>query len=363
VNDVNLPDEYMQKLQNEVDAEKKQIMRFFEADKERLLDQLEEKKNTALKSLDDYVANIRNRISILHSNLKRLKSGISELHTSGWDSLLKKIQKLQNTSEFENLLILYNNDIQENESLKEIGSEEAIKAIQSSFDDIKKAFEKREKGDTIQPLINISSSSDLEKSLSEWTSKLSQVVSDLSISVQSPNSFFTKNGSLILRGQREFDLIKGWLVSGPALQSNIKLDLLYRGSVDGFNAAEFHRKCDFQGPTITIVESAGNRRFGGYCPVDWKSEGEWVYNTQSFLFSLDYKEKLPCIQNANYALYFNNTLGPVFGGLGDLIINSASSYSRLGHTYKTLSNGQISLAEAEQFNVKEIEVFTVKVLQ
>ena len=49
------------------------------------------------------------------------------------------------------------------------------------------------------------------------------------------------------------------------------LNLLYRGSVDGFAASDFHRKCDNKGPTLTVVETIKNKKFGGYAALDWKS--------------------------------------------------------------------------------------------
>ncbi len=44
----------------------------------------------------------------------------------------------------------------------------------------------------------------------------------------------------------------------------VKLDLLYKASIDNFTASSFHSKCDNKGPTITFVTSTNSGRFGGY---------------------------------------------------------------------------------------------------
>jgi hypothetical protein len=40
--------------------------------------------------------------------------------------------------------------------------------------------------------------------------------------------------------------------------------LIYQATRDGWTADNFHNKCDYQGPTITIVKTNKNRIFGGF---------------------------------------------------------------------------------------------------
>ena len=44
--------------------------------------------------------------------------------------------------------------------------------------------------------------------------------------------------------------------------------LLYRGSRNGWGAANFHSCCDKKGPTVTVIKS-GNYIFGGYTDQHW----------------------------------------------------------------------------------------------
>jgi hypothetical protein len=45
--------------------------------------------------------------------------------------------------------------------------------------------------------------------------------------------------------------------------------LLYWGSQDGFNAADFHRKCEDHGRTLTVIQDSNGYLFGGCTPVAW----------------------------------------------------------------------------------------------
>jgi hypothetical protein len=47
--------------------------------------------------------------------------------------------------------------------------------------------------------------------------------------------------------------------------------LLWRGSRDGFGAAEFHRRCDGHPNTLTVILDTDGNIFGGFTPVEWES--------------------------------------------------------------------------------------------
>ena len=60
--------------------------------------------------------------------------------------------------------------------------------------------------------------------------------------------------------------------------------LCYRASAYGWNAENFHRKCDNKGPTVTLVK-VEEYIFSGYTDQDWKS-GERYTIKLRFIFSL-----------------------------------------------------------------------------
>ena len=62
--------------------------------------------------------------------------------------------------------------------------------------------------------------------------------------------------------------------------------LLYRGSDDGWEAEDFHKRCDDKGPTICLFKIKDGDCIGGYTTVSWKSYDFGRYDIDSFLFNL-----------------------------------------------------------------------------
>lgn len=48
--------------------------------------------------------------------------------------------------------------------------------------------------------------------------------------------------------------------------------LAYKASVHGWNTRNFHARCDFKGPMVTIVRTP-EAVFGGYSSIPWASSG------------------------------------------------------------------------------------------
>jgi hypothetical protein len=151
-----------------------------------------------------------------------------------------------------------------------------------------------------------------------------------------------------------------------------RLQLLYRGSLDGFEAATFHDRCDEHPKTLTLVSSTNGAIFGGYTPLAWISRGRHVpdRSLKSFLFTIKNPHGLPAQifkqQREENAIGDNRTYGPTFGGNADLYVcdechRSAGSYSYLGGTYAndTGIDGKQVFTGSCHFTVKEIEVFEV----
>ena len=69
--------------------------------------------------------------------------------------------------------------------------------------------------------------------------------------------------SYILEGKVEYlkQLIK-WL------NGETDWRLCYRATQNGWKAGDFHSRCDYKGPTVTIV-LVGYYIFGGYSDISW----------------------------------------------------------------------------------------------
>jgi hypothetical protein len=194
-----------------------------------------------------------------------------------------------------------------------------------------------------------------------------------------PNLSFNQDsfGQLSLSEYSGIDPFKSQILSGNQPSEVIKLcefslkdkwTLLYRGTRDGFGAADFHSKCDGHKNTLTIIKAHGTSYiFGGFTSIDWDSSGQFESDPSAFLFSLTNKDNRPCkmklIITNYYSIYCHSSYGPTFGG-GDIQIGNnanttSGSYSNLGNTFQhpQPSQGQSYLAGSHPFQLSEIEVY------
>jgi hypothetical protein len=154
--------------------------------------------------------------------------------------------------------------------------------------------------------------------------------------------------------------------------SSHKWTLLYRGSRDGFQGANFHSKCDGQSPTVTVILTTKNFIFGGFTPIAWDSSNSFKTDNsqQSFLFGVkDSRNSDPRsfpLVNSSHAICCGSSSGPTFGGGHDIHVadrcnEDTKSYTYLGNSYRndTGLNGNQVFTGEYNFQVKEIEVFSI----
>ena len=103
-----------------------------------------------------------------------------------------------------------------------------------------------------------------------------------------------------------------------------KVKKLYQATIDGGESINFHKKCDNIPNTLVLIKSEGQRRFGGFTPIPWKSETseKWITDSKklTFIFSLD-NRKIYYLKDADYATYHYINSGPCFGGGRDIAID------------------------------------------
>uniref|UniRef100_A0A672T1G5 TLDc domain-containing protein n=1 Tax=Sinocyclocheilus grahami TaxID=75366 RepID=A0A672T1G5_SINGR len=94
---------------------------------------------------------------------------------------------------------------------------------------------------------------------------------------------------------------------------NVKLSLLYKASVHGYQASAFHQRCDRQGPTLLVAYNRSGYTFGGYTSVDYSQSMQNITDEEAFLFSFHGGAPL-CIDVScvHYARY-DDVGGPNFG--------------------------------------------------
>lgn len=67
--------------------------------------------------------------------------------------------------------------------------------------------------------------------------------------------------------------------------------ILFNTKIDGDNASTFHDKCDGKSPTLIIIKSNSENIFGGYVTSPWSANNSDIYAQNSFIFSLNQKQK------------------------------------------------------------------------
>jgi len=146
---------------------------------------------------------------------------------------------------------------------------------------------------------------------------------------------------------------------------NKKMRLLFRLRRDG--ASAFHRLCDDQGPTVTLIKSSGWYVFGGYAGLAWSSDYEDYECPSAFLFTVTNPHGDPITRfmsnGDNYAVICYSGRGPSFGR-GDLCVSPTfddHSYTYFPRSYiDTLGRGEVTFAGGRDFTPAEVEVWAVE---
>jgi hypothetical protein len=148
--------------------------------------------------------------------------------------------------------------------------------------------------------------------------------------------------------------------------SFVEVTLLYKGSRDGYGAADFHRLCDFQGPSLTVITSTSGHVFGGFASSSWTSDNHWTKAVDSWLFmikeemALKYAGKPGIMRH----LFGDAGCGVVFGSNRELCVSDSCdrnlSNLNAGSSFFNLDNMDMMHSSGNgNFLVKEIEVFKV----
>ena len=182
------------------------------------------------------------------------------------------------------------------------------------------------------------------------------------------NKHIFNNDSTIMK-TNEFDLIH--LAIKSRLNQEVKeLKKLYQATIDGDRPINFHSRCDGITNTLTIIKSAGNRRFGGFASETWESSDSTknIDDKNAFLFSLD-KQKIYSYKKDGYALRCNKNNGPCFGAGYTLgVVGNAIQEKKL-YTYETYNSCSYNFyddknalsedGKTSHIYATEIEVFQV----
>jgi hypothetical protein len=141
--------------------------------------------------------------------------------------------------------------------------------------------------------------------------------------------------------------------------------LLYKGSVNGFNATVFHQLCDNKGPTITVALLKDGRYIGAYSPISWGiTNNNYISNPDVFLYDVD--DKYTAGNLFVYAILQNSSYGPIFGGGHDFMaLPFWSSQTLYTYAWSFLNNNKGPLGvprySSQNYQLKDLEVYGISI--
>jgi hypothetical protein len=171
------------------------------------------------------------------------------------------------------------------------------------------------------------------------------------------------DSKIIAENIEEKETLRKWI--NPEVPFQTKL--LYRLSRDGASIFNFHSKCDYKAPTLLIIESYDENKFGGYTTGSWDMFGSIYKNaTKTFLYSLTKNKKYVKKPNtkANGDIFSGSRdVGPWFG-IHDLYfygtMNDCYTYKYSGQCAFLDGNGLVDRTNVDNSVViKEIEMYQV----
>jgi hypothetical protein len=152
--------------------------------------------------------------------------------------------------------------------------------------------------------------------------------------------------------------------------SSVSWILLYRASLSGYRAADFHQACDGMGKCVVVVKAENGRIAAAYNEDGFTSDFIESPNLNGFIVSVVNDGGCGEMFHRNdheVGVINYDRSGPWFGiGFGDLAISSdchqnRRSWSGLGRSYGARGTGvsDNTLFGQESFRVIDYEVFKI----
>ena len=170
---------------------------------------------------------------------------------------------------------------------------------------------------------------------------------------------FSLDSLIIGDNEEQNKILKTWI--NPNENKNIKSKLLYRLTRDGNSYKMFHKMCDNQGPTLTLIKGKDGRIFGGYTPLSWDSISRKICDLDTFLFSLTDNEKYPKINKELQSIDCYSLFGPWFYNFGFYNTSSMNQIYFCGNieAYQNANNIIPNFKTPGYYDVTEVEIFKI----
>jgi hypothetical protein len=162
----------------------------------------------------------------------------------------------------------------------------------------------------------------------------------------------------------------GWDVSLTASDGNslsVTWELVYRASLFGFGAGEFHQACDGEGKYVVVVRAENGRIAVAYNEDGFQSDFSITPNLNGFIVSINEDGTCGAQFDRNggeFGIFNNPRYGPVIGYFDLGILPERGSRSWLGNSYGERPEANTkTLFGQEFFEASNYEVFKVVVTE
>ena len=186
-----------------------------------------------------------------------------------------------------------------------------------------------------------------------------------------PNlAFSAQNLARINNNIREQRMPRPLEIANRFLQNRIRQHrLLYRATINGWNASNFRQLGNNRGPTVTIATLSDGRFIGAYNPVSWGQgvNGQYIDNPNTFLFDSErqYTSERGAWGPGRLTIFDWNIYGPTFGGGHDFLslLNSQPEFlnNNVWTFMDTNNRGPLGVNRWTQnrYRLRDLEVFSV----
>ena len=178
---------------------------------------------------------------------------------------------------------------------------------------------------------------------------------------------FNETSSIINNDISKQNIIFEW-IKDKIKKTSFEFELIFKMSINGNSAYDFHDHCDDVGPTLILIKTNKDKIFGGFTPLNWKEENEkgvkYDESNETFIFSLNLMKKYDMIDFKNKeAIKCWNKMGPIFSndfGLSENL-KKGESYANVysNFLYKNKLELTGGKGKSTKFETKELEVYRV----
>lgn len=251
------------------------------------------------KMIDDYYAHVRGDPNTVNESKTRAMNIYVSLNKEGKHRLEEYIQIRMDQLEYRvarSEEILFERTKRLEDSLQRM--ERKIDSIEAKIDNLSKFTEKLSGTTLFNIMKALTMKLDLAFSYNFYKElDLPNIVTQISATqtLDSLTESVAKDYACLSRFDSKVLSIKDQLMVEHWVKQYLKfedIELLWRGTRDGFQAATFHALCDGKGPTILAVKS-GESIFGAFCSLSHSSSGAWKRDFRSFIFSLTHRRVFP----------------------------------------------------------------------